>query len=196
MGYSKKQHSIQPALTDCSAVHLTTDYRRLTQIKANKTKSVKIRVNQWLSGFSLVELMIVTAILGILAAIVLPVFQGHVQQAKESAAKDNLRILRNAIEVYAAQHNDVPPGYLLNKTSLKPSHWSFYVHLVTGSYLNALPKNPFNEQVTIMIVSDNDPFPENPSQTDLYGWVYKAKTKTIKLNWSGTDSEGIRYYDY
>ncbi len=62
-------------------------------------------------AFTLVEILIVVAILGILAAIVLPTFQDHVQQARESAAKDNLRILRNAIEVYAAQHNDVPPGY-------------------------------------------------------------------------------------
>ena len=62
-------------------------------------------------GFTLVELMIVVAILGVLAAIVLPEFAGHIQQAKESAAKDNLRILREAIERYAADHNGVPPGY-------------------------------------------------------------------------------------
>ena len=39
-------------------------------------------------GFTLVELMIVVAILGILAAIVIPEFQGLIQQAKEAAAKD------------------------------------------------------------------------------------------------------------
>ncbi|RKY11715.1 MAG: hypothetical protein DRP65_03460, partial [Planctomycetota bacterium] len=47
-------------------------------------------------AFSLVELLIVVAILGILAAIVVPEFQTYTQQAKEAAAKDNLRILRNA----------------------------------------------------------------------------------------------------
>ena len=48
-------------------------------------------------AFTLVEILIVVALLGILAAIALPTFQDHIQQARESAAKDNLRILRNAI---------------------------------------------------------------------------------------------------
>ncbi|GAH74356.1 unnamed protein product, partial [marine sediment metagenome] len=62
-------------------------------------------------AFTLVEILIVVAILGILAAIVIPQFQAHSQEAKEAAAKDNLRILRNAIELYAVQHGGVPPGY-------------------------------------------------------------------------------------
>ena len=61
-------------------------------------------------AFSLVEILIVVAVLGILAAIALPTFQGYIVEAKEAAAKDNLCILRSAIELYAAQHDGVPPG--------------------------------------------------------------------------------------
>ena len=76
-------------------------------------------------SFTLVELLIVVAILGILAAMTLPILQGHITEAKESAAKDTLRIMRNAIEIYAAQHNGVPPGYPGDKTNLPPLRLSF-----------------------------------------------------------------------
>ena len=59
-------------------------------------------------AFTLIEILIVVSILGILSAIVFPEFQAQAQQSRESAAKDNLRILRNAIEIYAAEHNDIP----------------------------------------------------------------------------------------
>jgi hypothetical protein len=44
------------------------------------------------------------------------------------------------------------------------------------------------------MVSNNQPFPETP--TGDYGWVYQPQTKTIKIDWPGTDKDGIPYYDY
>ena len=84
-------------------------------------------------GFSLVEILIVVAILGILAAIVLPEFQAHTQQAKEAAAKDNLRILRQQIELYAAQHNGLAPGYIganLLPGFMIPSQMLYYTSVI------------------------------------------------------------------
>ena len=85
-------------------------------------------------AFSLVELLIVTAIIGILAAIVIPEFQTHSQQAKETAAKDNLRILRNTIELYAVQHNGIPPGYVDNEPLLTPLPGAFEFQMVGKNY--------------------------------------------------------------
>jgi general secretion pathway protein G len=62
-------------------------------------------------AFSLIELMIVVSILGIMAAIVAPLFRDNIQKTKEAAAKDSLRILRTAIEAYAAKNNGISPGY-------------------------------------------------------------------------------------
>ena len=56
-------------------------------------------------AFTLVELIIVVTILGILAAIVLPTFQGNVAQARESTAKSDLMTIRNQIEMYKLHHN-------------------------------------------------------------------------------------------
>ncbi|MBA7691409.1 hypothetical protein ES703_99952 [subsurface metagenome] len=163
-------------------------------------------------AFTLVEILIVVALLGILAAIALPALKGNIRQAKEAAAKENLRVLRNAIELYAAQHNDFPPGYkngtpdLLQTTVIRQLCWAttiegVYAPLGTagyplGPYLSAIPANPFNNKNTIRVLGAATQFPDPPTNTGTFGWIYKPSTKTIKLNYHGTDSEGVRYYDY
>lgn len=147
-------------------------------------------------GFTLVELMIVVSILGILAAIVLPEFQSHTQQAKEAAAKDSLRILRETIERYAAEHNDVPPGYPSNDPSNNPGTASFNTQLFNGDYLSARPKNPFNNSGAFKLIGNLETFPTEPVLPEVNGWIFQPATKTLKLNWPGTDSEGKLYFDY
>ncbi len=148
-------------------------------------------------AFSLVELMIVVAILGILAAVALPTFQGHVSEAKQTAARENLHILRAAIELYAAQHKGVPPGYPDNDPSEEPAALFFIIQLVnSGNYISKLPANPFNGIRGVKTIGNNEDFPTEHVLLDLYGWIYKPATKTIKLNWEGTDKDGIAYLDY
>jgi general secretion pathway protein G len=140
--------------------------------------------------------MIVVTILGILAAIVIPEFSGHIQKAKESAAKDNLRLLRNAIERYAQDHNGVPPGYVngIDSNGRHNDSKTPNGNYIYGPYLNDFPKNPFNNSITIMDLHDDVDMPE--SATGDNGWIYKAEGKEIRLDWPGTDSSGNLIYDY
>lgn len=62
------------------------------------------------SGFSLVELVIVIVIIGVIAAIAIPRVSRASRGAGESALASNLAVLRNAIELYASEHNGVYPG--------------------------------------------------------------------------------------
>jgi type IV pilus assembly protein PilA len=57
-------------------------------------------------GFTLIELMIVVAIIGILAAIAIPNFLSYQKKAKTSEAKTNLGAIRTSEESYKAE-NDV-----------------------------------------------------------------------------------------
>jgi prepilin-type N-terminal cleavage/methylation domain-containing protein len=82
--------------------------------------------NRRKAAFTLVEILIVTAILGILAAIVIPEFQAHATQAKEAAAKESLRMLREAIDRYTL---DNPR---LQISSFLKTNWS-QIHIIFQS---------------------------------------------------------------
>lgn len=56
-------------------------------------------------GFTLIELMIVVAIIGILAAIAIPNFMNYQCKAKQAEAKTLLGSLRVAQEAYFAEHD-------------------------------------------------------------------------------------------
>ena len=156
-----------------------------------------IRSTLYATAFTIIELMIVIAILGILAAITLPAIQGHIINAKEATAKDTLKTVRQAIERYANDHNGIAPGYTDNDPTTIPLAWILNTQLAeTKQYLSELPVNPFNGIVGVKMVDNNTDFPTEPVGATLFGWIYKPATKSIKLNWPGTDSKGVPYYDY
>ncbi len=162
-------------------------------------------------GFTLVEILIVVAILGIMAAIVIPTFQGNVAQAKESASKTNLGTMRAQIELYRLHHNSYPPGYtngavgpiasvelqLIGTTAATGQSSPNIVPaapFLYGPYLKKIPQNPYNKLSSITRVAVGTAFSAAVDGTT--GWLYKIETGEIALNWTGTDSAGVAYYDY
>lgn len=167
-------------------------------------------------GFTLLEVLIVVAVLGILAAIVIPQMQGQTQAAKESTAKDTLGIWRTQIELYKMQHGGLAPGYKIGFAGIRsdasitelvnqfsgtstenglavpaPVPSGAYLY---GPYLKSIPKNPFNNLRTINYVDDSETFESKADGQS--GWLYKRSTADIRLNWPGTDSRGEKYVDY
>lgn len=103
-------------------------------------------------GFTIIELIVVIAIIGILAAIALPRFTKPRQRAQEAVLKTNLRAMRDAINQYYADEGHYPP-------SLDA--------LVDEGYLRDIPWDPLTRSSDTWVVEYEEVDPDAiPAETD------------------------------
>ena len=61
------------------------------------------------AGFTLIDVMITVVLIGILAAVVIPIVSGHLDRAQQTAASATQAMVRKALDMYFQRHNDWPP---------------------------------------------------------------------------------------
>ena len=92
-------------------------------------------------GFTLIELMIVMAIIGILSAIAIPSFVRQVQRAKEAALKEDLHTLRSAIDSYTVDKQQAPQSL---------------DDLVQAGYMKTIPRDPMTNRSDTWMTSQSE----------------------------------------
>jgi general secretion pathway protein G len=102
------------------------------------------------SGFTLVELMVVMLIIAILSAIAVPMYTASIRAAKEAVLKEDLHVMRDAIDAYTNDKEKAPQSL---------------DDLVSGGYLKVIPKDPMTAVNTTWVPTMDDTL-QNVDQTD------------------------------
>ncbi|BAM04964.1 prepilin-type N-terminal cleavage/methylation domain-containing protein [Phycisphaera mikurensis] len=143
------------------------------------------------AAFSLVELIIVVVIIGLLAAIAIPRFSQGAANASENAYVADLAVLRNAIELYAAEHGAFPSAtsftdQLTTFTNeaggavAEPAPGYDY-----GPYLVAVPELKVGDAKGNAGVEGVAAKPTTVSSTAGVGWLYHEASGRIWGNAAG-----------
>jgi len=154
-----------------------------------------IRQRGRFSGFTLVELMIVVMIIALLATIVAPRFAQSQRRASEAALDANLHSLRNAIELFSAEHGGIFPGnhatstlqqQLTSYTNFEGAHAAAYSPTFSfGPYVREIPELPIGDNFTATGVKIVTSTPTAEDNSGGIGWIYNKNTGEVWANASG-----------
>lgn len=148
------------------------------------------------AGFSLLEVVIVVAIIAILAAIGIPRMSRGSKGANDAALSGNLAVLRNAIDLFSAEHGGTFPTEANIENQLtqysdvdgatNATKTTTYIY---GPYVRTIPPLPVGTRKGengIAAADAND-----------VGWLYTAADGTIKANTTTEKDEADKLYsDY
>ena len=117
-------------------------------------------------GFTIIELLVVLAAMGLLLALAAPRYVDHVDRSREAVLRHNLKAAREAIERYNADRGRYP-------ASLQ--------ELVTARYLREVPVDPITDRADTWVVV-------GPSGSGAAGTVFNLKSGA-----RGTARDGTTY---
>ena len=88
-------------------------------------------------GFTLIELLVVMSVIALLLTLAVPRYLGSIDKSKEAVLKENLALMRDAIDKYYGDQGRYPDALedLMNK-----------------KYLRRIPPDPITESATTWVV--------------------------------------------
>src|SRR5208283_5801438 len=99
------------------------------------------RQGQHEAGFTLVELMIVMAIIGILVLLAIPRYATTIKLAREAALKEDLQTMRSAIDSYTMDKQKAPQSL---------------DDLIQDGYLKSIPEDPMTHSKDTWVTETSD----------------------------------------
>ncbi|MCG3131624.1 MAG: hypothetical protein FLDDKLPJ_02428 [Phycisphaerae bacterium] len=167
-----------------------------------------MRIGNHRKAFSLVELVIVVVILGIIAAIAVPRISRGSRGAGDSALRSSLAAIRNAIDLYYAEHGNSYPGadgteatlinQLTKRTDVSGNVGTTAGVHIYGPYLRGTSFPPVqvgpNKTASGVILANTGPTVDEAQTTK--GWVYNYATGDFIANTDDADENSKTYNTY
>lgn len=145
-----------------------------------KTTNHPVFEQRQMAGFTLIELLLVIAILGILAAIIVPKFAGRTQQAQVAAAQADISSFGTALDAYEVDNGSYPRGKDgLNDLVNQPrdaQNWR-------GPYLKDFHNDPWGNAYIYEYPGKNNP---NSYDVSSMGPDGRANTDDDITNWKNS----------
>ena len=105
------------------------------------TRSAKPGPRSGEQGFTLLELMIVMIVISLLAAMAIPAYVNNIKAAKEAVLKEDLHVMRQAIDSYTVDKQKAPQSL---------------DDLVQSGYIKVMPRDPFTSRTDTWMPSQED----------------------------------------
>jgi general secretion pathway protein G len=124
-------------------------------------------------GFTLIEVLIVVALVVVLASVAMPLYRNAVRRSDEAVLKEDLFRMRDTLEQYYADRNKYP-------ASLQD--------LVSEGYLREVPTDPITHSADTWMTIPAEPDANNP--------IAEPGVANVKSGADGTALDGSRYADW
>ncbi len=158
-------------------------------------------------GFSLIELIIVVVIIGIIAAIAVPKMSRGARSAGMNTLRMDLSLLRNAMELFATEHDGKFPDANVVTQLTQYSNFAGTTMSATknagtgvvyGPDLKEIPATPVGTKKGDKTVKINAVASALPDGSGTEGWEYNSADKIIRINLadSEVDDDGTKYNTY
>ena len=142
-------------------------------------------------GFTLIELMIVVAIIGILAAIAIPKFAQMLEKAREASTKGNIGALKSAASIYYGDWEGKWPTTLRTDDGDAFSRYMDLIPLIKVSAPNVVDYSPDELPNDVYYLTRL----QVPGKLG-YGWAYDSQTGNVYVNSTAQDTKEASYTTY
>ncbi len=110
-------------------------------LKARIARPARRAANSTPNGFTLVELIIVMAVIGVLILVAIPNYVASIRNAREAVLKEDLHVLRAAIDSYTMDKEKAPQAL---------------DDLIQAGYLKTIPADPVTHSNTTWVTVSDD----------------------------------------